>query len=85
MLRALWAEDRDIADDEVIRDLLSRYGFDPRLADSGLLLGAETYADNLERAVGSGVFGSPFYVVGEARFWGQDRLDDLDAHLAGRL
>lgn len=85
VLRALWAEDRDIADDEVIRDLLARHGFDPGLADSGLLLGAETYADNLERAVTAGVFGSPFYVTGESRFWGQDRLDDLDAHLAGRL
>jgi len=69
----------------VIRDLLARHGFDPRLADSGLLMGAETYADNLERAVASGVFGSPFYLIGDARFWGQDRLDDLDAHLAGLL
>jgi 2-hydroxychromene-2-carboxylate isomerase len=45
-------------------------------------MGAETYADNLERAVASGVFGSPFYLIGDERFWGQDRLDDLDAHLA---
>ena len=85
VLRAVWSEDRDISDDEVIRDLLTRHGFDPRLADSGLLMGAETYADNLERAVASGVFGSPFYLIGHARFWGQDRLDDLDAHLAGLL
>jgi 2-hydroxychromene-2-carboxylate isomerase len=85
VLRAVWSEDRDISDDEVIRHLLERHGFDPRLADSGLLMGAETYGQNLERAVASGVFGSPFYLVGEARFWGQDRLDDLDAHLAGRL
>jgi 2-hydroxychromene-2-carboxylate isomerase len=83
VLRAVWSEDRDISDDEVIRDLLTRHGFDPHLADSGLLMGAETYADNLERAVASGVFGSPFYLIGDARFWGQDRLDDLDAHLAG--
>lgn len=85
ILRAVWAEDRDISDDAVLRDLLARHGFDPGLVDSGLLLGAETYADNLERAVASGVFGSPFYLVGDARFWGQDRLDDLDAHLAGGL
>ena len=85
VLRAVWSEDRDISDDEVIRDLLARHGFDPHLADSGLLMGAETYADNLERAVASGVFGSPFYLIGDARFWGQDRLDDLDAHLAGLL
>ncbi|MBL9056583.1 MAG: 2-hydroxychromene-2-carboxylate isomerase, partial [Rhodobacteraceae bacterium] len=31
------------------------------------------------------VFGVPFFVVGEEKFWGQDRLDDLDLYLAGRL
>ena len=85
LLRACWAEDRDLAEDAVIRECLSTAGFDPALADSGLLSGAETYAANLEEAVSNGVFGSPFYIVGEERFWGQDRLDDLDAHLAGRL
>ncbi|MGI9368958.1 MAG: 2-hydroxychromene-2-carboxylate isomerase, partial [Ruegeria sp.] len=81
--RACWAEDKDIADDEVIRDCLQNAGFDPSLADSGLLVGAETYAANLEQAVERGVFGAPFYITQDGqRFWGQDRLDDLDAHLA---
>jgi 2-hydroxychromene-2-carboxylate isomerase len=84
--RALWAEERDIADDAVIRDVLSHAGFDPKLADSGLLLGAETYMRNLEEAVGRGVFGAPFYICDDGeRFWGQDRLEDLDLHLQGRL
>ena len=83
--RAAWAEDRDIAEDEVIRDCLSAAGFDPGLADSSLLIGAETYAANLEEAATRGVFGAPFFVVGDEMFWGQDRLDDLDLHLAGRL
>lgn len=82
VLRACWAEERDIAEDAVIRDCLAGAGFDPALADRGLLAGAETYARNLEEAVDRGVFGSPFYVVGDELFWGQDRLDDLDAHLA---
>ena len=61
-------------------------GFDPSLADSGLLSGAETYAANLEDAVRDNVFGSPFYVVDTGQsFWGQDRIADLDAHLAGKL
>lgn len=84
-LRAVWAEGRNIAEDSVIRDLLSRHGFDPGLADKGLFAGAETYGRNLEQAVAAGVFGMPFYVVGEDRFWGQDRLDLLDRHLAGDL
>lgn len=83
ILRACWAEQKDIADDAVIRACLDGAGFDPALADSGLLAGAETYAQNLEDAVTAGVFGAPFWVTADgARFWGQDRLEDLDAHLA---
>ncbi|MEQ9258383.1 MAG: 2-hydroxychromene-2-carboxylate isomerase [Roseovarius sp.] len=86
VLRAVWAEDRDIAEDEVIRERLADAGFDPSLAERGLLSGAETYAANLEEAVAAGVFGAPFYVVDTGQsFWGQDRLEDLDLHLAGKL
>jgi 2-hydroxychromene-2-carboxylate isomerase len=85
-MRACWAEEKNIAEDETIRACLSATGFDPRLADKGLLVGAETYARNTEEAAGAGVFGSPFYVVDSGqKFWGQDRLDDLDLHLAGKL
>lgn len=82
-MRAVWAEDRDIAQDEVIRDCLNAAGFDPSLADSGLLTGAETYARNLDMAVEAGVFGVPFYITeDDQRFWGQDRLGALDRHLS---
>lgn len=84
-LRAVWAEGRNIAEDEVIRDILARHGFDPALADKGLFTGAEIYGRNLETALQAGVFGSPFYIVGEEKFWGQDRLEDLDLHLQGKL
>lgn len=86
ILRACWAEEKDIAEDQVIRACLEGAGFDPSLADSGLLAGAETYAANLEEAVARGVFGTPFYITDQdQRFWGQDRIDDLDATLAGDL
>ncbi|AUM73277.1 2-hydroxychromene-2-carboxylate isomerase [Paracoccus jeotgali] len=83
-LRAVWAEERDIADDATIREILSATGHDPALADRGLFTGAEQYGRNLEDAVAAGVFGVPFYIVRETgqKFWGQDRLDFLDAHLA---
>ncbi len=85
-LTAVWAEERDIAEDAVVRDCLERAGFDPALADSGLLTGAKTYAQNLEDAVKANVFGSPFYVIDTGQsFWGQDRLDDIDLHLSGKL
>ncbi|MFZ5963058.1 2-hydroxychromene-2-carboxylate isomerase [Thalassococcus sp. BH17M4-6] len=86
ILRACWAEEKDVADDAVIKSCLEAAGFDPVLADSGLLAGADTYVQNLEDAVAAGVFGAPFYIVDSGqRFWGHDRLDDLDAHLSGDL
>lgn len=85
LLRSQWAEEKDIAEESVIQACLVEAGFDPNLTMTGLLLGAETYAKNLEEAVERGVFGAPTYIVGDEIFWGHDRLDDLDAHLAGKL
>ncbi|MFG6081716.1 2-hydroxychromene-2-carboxylate isomerase [Paracoccus litorisediminis] len=83
-VRAVWAEELNIADDQVIRAKLTAAGFDPGLADSGLFVGAQAYERNLEEAVEAGVFGAPFYIVRDSgeRFWGQDRLDFLDRHLS---
>ncbi|KGJ21009.1 2-hydroxychromene-2-carboxylate isomerase [Paracoccus sanguinis] len=84
LLAARFVEGRDVADDAVIRDVLAATGHDPGIADRGLFTGAEIYGRNLERAVAAGVFGSPFYIVAESgeMFWGQDRLEYLDRHLA---
>ncbi|MBZ8118111.1 2-hydroxychromene-2-carboxylate isomerase [Roseovarius sp. LXJ103] len=84
--RAIWAEDRDIAEDGVVKACLAEAGFDASLADSGLLQGAEAYGGNLEEAVRRDVFGAPFFAVDTGQnFWGQDRLADLELHLAGKL
>lgn len=83
---ACWAEDKDIAQDDVVRDCLTKTGFDPALADKGLMTSADTFGSNLEEAVRLGVFGAPFFITDtDERFWGQDRLDDLDAHLSGKI
>ena len=81
-LRAVWAEERDIAEDEVVRDVLRQSGFDPGLADRGLLSAVETLERNTDEALRRFVFGVPSYVVGEEILWGQDRLPLLEAHLA---
>jgi 2-hydroxychromene-2-carboxylate isomerase len=81
-LRAVWAEDRDIAEDDTVRAVLAAAGFDPGLADRGLLTAVETVERNTEEALRRGVFGVPSYVVGDEVFWGQDRLPLLEAHLA---
>jgi 2-hydroxychromene-2-carboxylate isomerase len=84
-MRACWVEDKDIAQDDVIRACLVEAGFDPALADSDLLISADTYARNLEEAIEAGAFGAPFYVVEGQRFWGQDRIADVDLYLQGKL
>ena len=43
------------------------------------------FVENSEQAVRKGVFGVPSYVVGEEVFWGQDRLEFLDAFLINEL
>lgn len=86
ILRACWAEEKDVADEAVIRECLAAAGFDPELANSGLLSGAMTYEANAEEAVQVGAFGAPFYLVdGKEGFWGQDRLEMLDLYLSGKL
>ena len=86
LTRSCWADDKDVSDEAVIRACLEETGFDPDLASSGMLEGAETYAANLEEAVAKGVFGAPFFISDkDERFWGQDRIDDLDRHLSGEF
>ena len=83
---AIWAEEKDISQDETVRASLAACGLDPALADKDMLTSAETFAKNLEDAVGAGVFGAPTFVTDTGQvFWGEDRIDDLDAHLAGRI
>ncbi len=83
---ACWAEERDISQDDVVRDCLEKTGFDPALADKDMLTSADTFSKNLEDAVNAGAFGAPFFITdSDERFWGEDRIDDLDAYLSGKL
>ena len=82
ILRACWVEDKDIADDAVIKAALDANGFDQSLADQGLMASAEEFSANTEEAISRNVFGAPSYVVGDQVFWGQDRLSYLDSYLA---
>ena len=81
-LRACWAEDKDIAQDDVIEQLLVANGFDASLVNSGLLTGSETIEKNTNEALERGVFGAPTYLVDDQVFWGQDRLPHLAAYLS---
>ena len=41
--------------------------------------------ENTEEALKRGVFGAPTMFIGDAMFWGNDRLDHVGLVLAGRI
>jgi 2-hydroxychromene-2-carboxylate isomerase len=85
IFRAVWAEERDIASDEVLAAILLANGGDSaRMAQAKAPEIQQLYEANTQEAINAGVFGAPSYVVGGEIFWGQDRLDYLERKLAKR-
>lgn len=84
LMRALWAEEKDIADPEVCADCAAAAGFDAAaLIEAARAPAVEaTRTDNTREAIARGVFGVPTYMVGDELFWGQDRLDYLERAIA---
>ena len=82
--RAVWVEERNLADEATLADVAAAAGFDPAklIAAARTDEAAAAYAANFGRATQDGVFGSPSYVLDGEVFWGQDRLGMLDAALA---
>lgn len=84
--RAYWAEGRDLGQRETVVAVLRAAGHDPEavLARAN----SEEIKDELRRrtdeAVARGIFGVPACFVGEDLYWGQDRLDMVEAALGGR-
>lgn len=76
-MRAVWAEERDISDQDTIAAIVSEAGLDlAGLSDTSSGIDAASIrAQDTERAIARGVFGVPAYVLGDELFWGQDRLD----------
>ena len=83
LLRAVWVEERHIADPATLAALLAENGLGAqRLDESRAAAAQQAYDANTERAIALGVFGAPTYVVHGELFWGQDRLDFLQRRLA---
>jgi len=80
ILRAVWAEDRDIADASTLEQLAGDAGFDGAalLAASRTPEMQQKYEAFTKEALDAGVFGAPWYVVDGQSFWGQDRLDFVE-------
>ena len=76
ILAAVWAQDRNIGDDQVLAELLGESGLDARrLAQSDGQEVRQRYEATTQQAIDAGVFGAPSYVIDGEIFWGQDRLD----------
>ena len=84
LLRAVWAEERNIAENDTLAAIASEQGFDPRsLAEAAASVGiGERYDALTQEAIDRQVFGAPTYIYRDEPFWGQDRLDFLDRALA---
>ena len=84
LMRAVWVREEDVSEKSVVTSAIERSG-----GSAADLLETvsnnkvqEILVQNSEQAVSKGVFGVPSYVVGEEVFWGQDRLEFLDAFLS---
>ena len=85
--RAMWEEPKNLGDPAVLAATLVAAGFDAE--EFVALVGDPEVKARLvattEEAVARGVFGAPTFFVGDAKFFGQDRLDFVrEALLAAR-
>ena len=75
---ANFAEDREIADPEVVRECLERLGLSGAalIADAQSQAGKASLRATVEQAQATALFGAPSFVVAGEVFWGNDRLED---------
>lgn len=83
VLKAVWVDEKNIADEVVLVEIAASCGYD----GSDLLDQAKSdsvqaiFSANTGDAIAKGVFGSPSFIVDGELFWGQDRLGYVEAAL----
>lgn len=83
VLSACWAQERNIADEKVLAELLAEQGLPAALLEKSHSQAVqERYDACTQAAIDAGVFGAPSYVIDGEIFWGQDRLDFVERALA---
>jgi 2-hydroxychromene-2-carboxylate isomerase len=85
LFQAYWADDRDVSADAELRALAVAAGLDGDAILQAIDEPGTKDALRLatEEAVQRGAFGAPTFFVGEAMFWGNDRLVLVEADLRG--
>ena len=82
LYKAYWVDELDVAKPEVVAEVLQKANLDPAWSEQAT---DQTIKDELRvrtaEAVERGVFGVPTCIVDGELFWGQDRLDFVEAAL----
>jgi len=83
VFNAMWVEQRDMHQPEVIAEVLAADGFDPRevLSRCSDPVVKDRLKSLTTEAVNRGVFGAPTFFVGAEMFFGQDRLEWVERAL----
>ena len=84
VLSAVWAEQRNIADEKTLAQLLKEHNLPASCLEQAHSQAVQVrYEAYTQMAIDAGVFGAPSYVVNGDIYWGQDRLDFVERALAG--
>jgi 2-hydroxychromene-2-carboxylate isomerase len=83
LMRACWAEERNLADAATLDAVVAARGLEPAaLREVAVAADAQAKYDlYTEEAIARGVFGAPTYAIGDELFWGQDRLEFVERAL----
>ena len=86
LLKACWAENRNMADEGELAKACQDLGLEPEglIAAAKSDEGQKRFDALTDEAIGLQVFGAPTYAYKGELFWGQDRLEFLDRALAAQ-
>jgi len=83
VLAAVWSQQRNIADEKTLAELLNENSLPPSCLEQSHSQAVQIqYEKYTQMAIDVGVFGAPSYVLDGEIFWGQDRLDFVERALA---
>mgnify|MGYP000579534825 CR=1 FL=1 len=83
ILSAVWAQQRNIADEKTLAELLKEQHLPASCLEQAYSQAAQMrYESYTQMAIDAGVSGAPSSVVDGEIFWGQDRLDFVERALA---
>jgi 2-hydroxychromene-2-carboxylate isomerase len=83
ILSAVWSQQRNIADEKTLMELLTEQQLPAACLEQSYSQAVhERYESYTQMAIDAGVFGAPSYVLAGEIFWGQDRLDFVERALA---